>query len=179
MDGNGKVIYNEMSYKNKNELIVLLKKYALNTSFLSRDLINYYKKSNFNTSFRLASKYQDYAIYVDMSIRRDLLNLSKDYFNDAKKYLRNSELENKKAFLQIIDLFNIQVKLISNNPEKALNLLQKLDRDKIDKINKTFYSFLNYTAYKQLNDIENVSFWEKELLDRDIKKANLIIKNNS
>lgn len=179
MDGNGMVIYNEMSYKRKSQVIALLKKYALNTSFLRQDLINYHKQPNFSTSFRLASKYQDFSIYIEKDVRRDVLKLSNDYFNDAKKYLKDSNLKNKKAFLQKINLFSIQEKLILNKPNKAVKLLKKMNINEIDEINISFYAFLNYTAYQELNDEENSAIWQKQLKEREIKKSDLILKKIS
>ncbi len=176
LDGNGKVVFSEMSYKRKSEVIALLKKYALNTSFLRQDLINYHNKSNFTTSFRLASKYQDFSIYVEKGIKSDILSLSREYFKDSKKYLKDTDLKNKKAFIQKIDLFNVQEKLILNKPGKALKLLKKMDINEIDEINISFYAFLNYTAYQELNDDENSAIWQKQLKDREIKRTDLILK---
>ena len=179
MDGNGKVIFNEMSYKSKGELIKLLQKYAINTSYLNTDLINYYKNPNFNTSFRLASKYQDFSIFLNSDIKFDFLKITNSYFDEAKKYLKKSEIKNKDAFFQKIDLFEIQEKIILNKPEKALKMLKRIDDEDVEEINKSFYSFLYYAAYKEMDDLEKMNDWKEKVLKRDIEKADLILNNIS
>jgi thiol-disulfide isomerase/thioredoxin len=175
MDGNGQVIYQEMSYMQKDEVIDLLKKYALNTSFLSQDLINYYKNKSFTTSFRLAVRYQDYCLYLNKDLKRDFIQASEKYFDEASDLLKKSDLKNKDAFLQKMDLYEIQEQLILNNPSKALKMLDKVHVTKLDDLNVSMYNFLNYTANKQINDIEKASQWEVKLSSSDIEKAGLFL----
>lgn len=178
MDGNGKVLYNSMSYKRKDEVINLLNKYAIKMSFLKRDLLNYYQNSSFITSLRLASKYQDFCLYLNEEIKPDFLGLSHDYIKESKKFLKSSDIENKNTFEQKIELFEIQEKLILNKPEKALKMLSKLKKEDIDKNNESFYTFLNYTALKQMNDDKNAAKWEDGLMENYLKKANQILNNS-
>ncbi len=103
MDGNGEVLHKEMSYKSKNEVLNLLNKYAVNTNFLKQHLINYYKNPSFATAFQLASKYNDFSIYLKEDIRRDILNLSDKYFDTSLKFLKKSDMKNKDEFIQKID----------------------------------------------------------------------------
>lgn len=179
MDGNGKVLYNSMSYKRKDEVISLLKKYAIKMSFLKRDLLNYFQKSSFITSLRLASKYQDFCLHLTDEVMSDFLGISHDYIKDSKKYLKASDIENKSVYEQKIELFEIQEKIISNHPEKALKMLKKIDVEDIDKNNKSFYSFLTYTAYKQIKDENSASKWKIGLQESYVNKADLILKHNS
>jgi len=179
MDGNGKVLYNSMSYKRKDEVISLLNKYAIKMSFLKRDLLNYYQNSSFITSLRLASKYQDFCLHLNDEIVPDFLGISHDYIKDSKKYLKDSDIENKSVYEQKIELFEIQEKIISNHPEKALKMLKKIDAKDIDKNNQSFYSFLTYTAYKQIKDEENASKWKNDLLESYSNKSDLILKHSS
>ena len=178
MDGNGKVLYNSMSYKRKDEVINLLNKYAIKMSFLKRDLLNYYQNSSFITSLRLASKYQDFCLYLNEELKPDFLGLSHDYIKESKKFLKSSDIENKNTFEQKIELFEIQEKLILNKPEKALKMLSKLKKEDIDKNNDSFYKFLNYTALKQMNDDKNAAKWEDGLMENYLKKANQILNNS-
>ena len=41
MDGNGEVVYQQMGYMSKSQLSRTLEKFALNTSYMQRDLMNY------------------------------------------------------------------------------------------------------------------------------------------
>lgn len=167
-----------MSYKRKDEVINLLNKYAIKMSFLKRDLLNYYQNSSFITSLRLASKYQDFCLYLNEEIKPDFLGLSHDYIKESKKFLKSSDIENKNTFEQKIELFEIQEKLILNKPEKALKMLSKLKKEDIDKNNESFYTFLNYTALKQMNDDKNAAKWEDGLMENYLKKANQILNNS-
>jgi len=178
MDGNGKVLYSSMSYKRKEEVISLLNKYAINMSYLKRDLLNYFRNSSFITSLRLASKYQDFCLHLNQEVATDFLGLSHDYIKDSKKFLKSSDMENKSTFEQKIELFEIQEKLISNHPGKALKMLRKIKTEDIHKNNQSFYVFLNYTANKQIKDEENASKWKNDLLESYIKKADLILKHS-
>jgi hypothetical protein len=178
MDGNGKVVYHQMSYKSKNDVIKLLNKYALNTQFLNQDLINYYNHESFSTAFRLGSKYQDYCLYLNDDLKSDFLNLSHQYFNESEKLLKNSSLNNKEAFKQKLKLFEIQEKLILNRPDKALKMLSKLDESSLDKLNKSFYCALNYIAYKELNSLDEINIWSEKLSKTDLEKAELFLKSS-
>jgi len=178
MDGNSKVIYHQMSYKSKNDVISLLNKYALNTKFLNQDLINYYNHESFATAFRLGSRYQDYCLYLVDDLKSDFLNLAHQYFKESEKLLKNSDLNNKEAFEQRLELFQIQEKLILNKPDKALKMLSKLDESSLDKMNKPFYRALNYIAYKQLNSLDNINIWAEKVSETDLEKAELFLKSS-
>ncbi|GAA3785612.1 hypothetical protein GCM10022271_17660 [Corallibacter vietnamensis] len=177
LDGNGKVVFKEMSYKNKSQLIKLLKKYAINTSLLSRDLINYYQKNNFTTAFRLGCKYQDFTLYVTKDIKDDFLNVSETYFEESKKQLKESSIKNKHVFLQKMELYEIQELLILNKPEKALKKLDRIDVEKIDKLNTSLYNFINYVVYKLLDD-DKAKACEEKLNKNDKQKALLFLEQN-
>ncbi|MCB0445306.1 MAG: thioredoxin fold domain-containing protein, partial [Gelidibacter sp.] len=141
MDGNGKVLDQQMSYKKKFEVIKLLKKYAVNTNFLRQDLVNYNQKQSYITAYRLASKYQDYCLYLDDDLKSDFLKLSGYYFDEYKKELKPLDVKNKEAYYQKIELFDIQENLILNKPEKALKKLHKYGKDAIYEVNQSFYDF--------------------------------------
>ena len=103
MDGNGKVVYSFMGYHNPNELKRELIKFAFSTSFLSNDLINYFKMKNYTTSTRAYMKYLDYSLLVDPEVKGKIINLGVDYLNDAKRDLSKKD-ENYNEKKQKLDL---------------------------------------------------------------------------
>lgn len=178
MDGNGQVIYQEMSYKRKDEVIEMLKKYALNTSFLRQDLINYFKKPDFATSFRLAAKYQDYSLHLDDNIKRNFLQVSRKYFDEASSFLKKSNLGNKEMFEKKMELYSIQEQLILNKSKKALKMLGKINSDTLEEANISMFNFLNYIVHKQIEDEENANLWFRKMTDMDKQKSNLYLKTS-
>jgi len=177
MDVNGNIININTSNEYIENLSLLIKHYALNTSFLKQELINYSNEKNLTTSFSLASKYLDFAILSEKDIRFEIIQLANIYFNEAKKHLPKSDLNNEMVFLQNCDLLVIKEDLILNKPRKVIRHLKKI-KTEIHKRNKSLFSFLNYTAYKLLNDEENAVLWKSKVSFVDLKKAKLIIKNN-
>lgn len=171
MDGNGKVLYKEMSYKDKNQVIDLLKKYAVKTTFLKQHLINYHNNPCFATAFQLASRYNDFSIYLDEAIRYDVLDLSSEYFKDSKKLLRKSDTENKKVFEEKYDLYDIQKTLILKSAKKAQKLLDKIEIDQLEEVNTSFFYFLNYLVAMKMNDKDQANEYQTKLNDRDKTKA--------
>jgi thiol-disulfide isomerase/thioredoxin len=162
LDANGEVVYQQMSYMGKSQLTKLLKKFALNTSYMQRDLINYYKKANSNTSYRLAQDYQNYAIYLKKGVRGHFSSLASSYFSKTKKYLK-LEKKNNPIINQKIALYEVQAVLIRNNYKKCSKILKKkFKEDKIKETNKKFYYFLNYVASKGLEDKDS-DLWLSKL----------------
>lgn len=149
MDANGEVIYQEMSYKDKNEVKKLLKKYALNTSFLQRDFIIHHKKKSSVSNLRLAQKLQKYAVFLDKNIKSDFINLSEKYLKHTKSYLKKEK--KKDAMLnQKIKLLYIQSKALRGNYKRTLKDLNKFKEGEIEDSNKLLFCFLNYVANKGL-----------------------------
>lgn len=177
LDANGKVLYQQMSYRSKGEVMSLLKKYALTTAYLQQDLLNYFSNDSFASAIRLASKYQDYSLLIgDLIVKQDILNVSKAYLDESKKMLRTLDLTNKDAFFQKIDLFEIQEYLILNKTKQALRRLEKIKVDSLDNINVSLYNFLNYVMYSQLKDKEHLQLWKAKLSEDDITKGLLFTK---
>ncbi|MBQ0768369.1 MAG: thioredoxin family protein, partial [Bizionia sp.] len=177
MDGNGKVIYEQMGYKRKSEVMELLKTYALDTEFLNRDLINYHKKESFANTYRLACKYQDYSMYLEAHLKSNFLEASDVYFKEAEKALKDSKVKNKQFFEQRIELHDIQKNLILNKSKKALKQLERISKKGIDDKNISFYNFLQYIANKDGENIEERNLLSKELSDNDLKKAALFFRS--
>ena len=178
MDVNGNILNINASNVYIENLSLLIKHYALDTSYLKQELINYSKNQNLTTSFWLASKYLDFAIFVEKGTRLEIMQLAGIYFDEAKSHLTKSDLNNKNAILQKCDLLKIKEYLILNKPKKALRHLKKLNIAEIDQINQSLFSFLNYTAFKLLKDEEKVILWKSKISLLDLKKANTIINNN-
>ncbi|RLD25436.1 MAG: hypothetical protein DRI75_13365 [Bacteroidetes bacterium] len=178
MDVNGNILNINTSYESIENLSLLIKLYALNTSFLKQELINYSKNKSLTTSFSLASKYLDFAIYAEKNLRLEIIQLANIYFEESKSYLTNSGLKNKKAFLQNCDLLKIKEYLILNKPRKALRHLKKINIAEIDNINKSLFSSLNYTGFKLLKNEENAALWKSKISLVDLRIANFIINNN-
>ncbi|SFD17772.1 thioredoxin family protein [Algibacter pectinivorans] len=176
MDGNGEVIYKQMSYKTKSEVITMLNKYRLDMSYLAPFLTSFYKKKSFSSSFRLGLKYNDFSLFLDEDIRRDVLLLSNQYFDISKKLLKKSNLNNKKDFLQQIALYKVKERLILNKFNKAKKLLSKFKEEDIANINRSFYYRLNYISSKKAEDSSNENLWLKKLSETDMIKVEVFFK---
>ena len=170
MDGNGKVLYKEMSYKSKREVITILNKYKLDMAYLNPYLSSFYEKNSFASSYRVAMKYSEFSMYLNEDIRYDILSVSNQYFSLAKKLLKKSDLKNKKDFIQRIKLFKIKEWLILNKDDKAINALNKYNEVDIVKLNKSFFSVLYYIYYKKNGDIENEDIWFEKMSKIDKTK---------
>jgi len=179
MDVNGNILNINTSNEYLENFSIIIKLYALNTSYLKQELVNYSKNKSFSTSFWLASKYLDFAIFVEKDTRLEMMQLASIYFDESKNHLAKSDLNNKIAILQKCDLLKIKEYLILNKPKKVLRHLKKLNTTEIDKINQSLFSFLNYTAFKLLEDEENAIIWKNKVSIVDLKIAKLIININS
>jgi hypothetical protein len=179
MDVNGNILnINTSPYESIENLTLLIKRYALNTSYLKQELTNYSKDKNLTTSFSLASKYLDFAVFAEKDARLEIIQLANIYFEESKSYLANSGLKNKRGFLQNCDLQIIKEYLILNKPRKALRHLKKLDVADIDNLNLSLFSSLYYAGFKLLKNEEKAALWKSKISLVDLTKANLIINNN-
>jgi hypothetical protein len=179
MDVNGNIININTTNESIENLSMLIKLYALDTSYLKQELGNYSKNKNFATAFSLASKYIDFTLFIEKDARLEILQLANIYFEEANVYLNKSDLKNKDAFIQKRDLLKIKELLILNKPKKARRQLKKLNSTEINPINKSLFSFLNYTTFKLLKDDKNANLWKDEISLVNLKKAMLIINKNS
>ncbi len=178
MDVNGNILNINASNEYIENLSLLIEDYALNTSFVKQELVNYSKEKNVTTSFSLASKYLDFATLAEKDIKVEIIQLANIYFDEAKRHLPKSGLNNKMAFLQNCDLQVIKEYLILNKPRKVIRHLRKISVTEIYKRNQSLFSFLHYTSYKLLKDEENAVIWKSKISLVDLKKAKLIINNN-
>lgn len=181
MDPNGNILNTNTSVDNYEFINIssFIAKYSIDTSFLKQDLISYATEGNFTTAFYLASKYIDFAIFNDLNIRSEIIELSNIYLNEAGHYLETSDSDNKMISSQAIKLATIKQQLILNRPKKVLRQLKKLEKLEIYRVNEALFNFLNYTTFKLLKDDKNAYLWKNKVSLVDLKKAQLIITNNS
>lgn len=176
MDGNGTVIHKEIGYKPKSDIVSLLKKYAINTSYLKISLAHFYANKTFLNSFRLASKYSDFSVLLDKTIRNDFLNASNEYFSISEKLLKKEDIKNKDWYSQKIELYSIQRILILDNSKRASKLLDKIKEENLDAFNKSHYCFLNYICCSKNGDTDQAEIWKSKLNESELAKANTFLK---
>lgn len=175
MDVNGNIINTKIAYYEYLDITEFIAKYALNTSFLKAELANYRTQQDFNTSYRLASKYIDFAILVGDDIRPEIVNLSDYYLKEAEGFIANDTSE---VLQQKIKLQNLKQQLVLGKTKKVLRQLKRIDLSKVDASNEALVAFLYFTSYAALKDETNASVWRSKVSLVNLKKANLIINNN-
>lgn len=157
------------------DLTAIIKKYALNTSFLEAELNSYFENKNYATTFRLANKYLDFAIYAENFVKEEIIMLSDIYMLEAEKLLDNSDYPTKKALAQKHALLKIKSYLIMGRANKSRRLLKKYDIVDIDEINISLFAFLNYATYRSLDNIEEALPWKAQVLQSDLNKVKFIV----
>ncbi len=173
-------ILNALDFSEDYENITkLIEKYALNTKLITPEIIGYQKGKNFYSAYYLASKYLDFALYVNAKIRPDIIALANIYLDEAIDLLEENTDEDNLALKQRSDLLRIQEYLILKRPKKVIRQLKKMDADTIENSNKEFVAFLYYTAYISSGDSEKAEFWKSKVSLVNLKKAVLIINLNS
>lgn len=180
MDPNGNILnssFNENEFEDMN-FASILEKYALNTSFLKNELKNYSVDNSFNSSFRLALRYLDYAIFANKSIKKELTDLSDIYMKEANEKLQNETPEKQFLVKEKIKLLKIKKTIILNNPNKALRKLKRFDPAKVEDSNLSLLAFLHFASNRLLNDIDSAMIWQNEVSLADLKKVKYLINNN-
>ena len=157
------------------DLTVIIKKYALDTSFLEAELNSYFENKNYATTFRLANKYLDFAIYAEDFVKEEIIMLSDIYMLEAENLLQNSDYATKEALLQKHELLKIKEALILGKDNKARRMLKKYTKEDIDKINVALFAFLNYATYRSLDNIEEALPWKAQVLQSDLNKVKFIV----
>ncbi|PKG51139.1 hypothetical protein [Olleya sp. 1-3] len=157
------------------DLTAIIKKYALDTSFLEAELNSYFENKNYATTFRLANKYLDFAIYAEDFVKEEIIMLSGIYMLEAENLLQNSDYATKEALLQKHELLKIKEALILGKDNKARRMLKKYTKEDIDKINVALFAFLNYATYRSLDNIEEALPWKAQVLQSDLNKVKFIV----
>lgn len=178
MDVNGNILNTKSNYDEYINLTEFIRNYALNTSFLQQELLNYRDRKDFYTTFYLASKYVDYAIYAKKEVKKEILNLSDIYFNEAEELLEKEDLKNKTNLEQRFKLLKMKQDLILNNPKKVLRQLKRIEATEIEGANSSLVAFMYLTAHLLLKDETNASEWRSKVSSINMKKAELIVNVN-
>lgn len=174
MDANLNIVntsYSPQAYFNLSQFIT---NFGLNTSFLNAELRNYSEHQDFGTSYRLASKYMDYAILVNKNVRKDIVDLALTYLDEADRYLVASDMDGKKDFQDKISLLKYSEYLLFNRPRKVLRLLKRFDTSKIDETTESLLAFIYYSAYQLRKDEKNSELWKSKVSLVNLRKAELI-----
>lgn len=178
MDVNGNILNVNSTAEVITDFSLLIDKYALNTSFLNQQLKNYSNERTFISSYLLAEKYIDYSVFADDWLRPELLALANIYLNESRKILSETYSDKNDALFQKIEMIEIEELLILNHVQKAHRRLKRIDENEVDAINQRLFGFLKYTVFKLLKDRMKADLWKSKISSLDLKKAELIIKNN-
>lgn len=161
LNGNGDVVHHHVGYLSKPQVLNLLTEYALQTTFMQQESINYFKKPSYSTAFRLGKKYLDYALYLKDNPRANFIDLAEDYLEESQKMLdknqSNYALINQKIdlLLQVADLYN-------GNHEKVFQKLEEsFAESEIEKLNQSLYYYLNYCCAKAAGDKTEADWLQK------------------
>ena len=179
MDVNENILNLKTSSDYEQSLSSIIKNYSLKTTFLKQDLINFSQQENFTTAYNLGSKYIDFALFVEKDTREEIIDLANLYLEESKKHLVTSNLEEKVAYSQRIDLLAIKEDLVLDNARRANRFLKRIVEADIAEVNKGLYNFLIYTTFTLLKDEENAALWQSKLSEVDLKKTELILNINN
>lgn len=174
MDPNLNIVNTSFSPEAYFNLSQFITNYGLSTSYLNAELRNYAEHKNFGTAYRLASKYMDYAILVNQKTRKDIVNLSLRYLDDAERYLLTDSINGTKHFEDKISLLRWSQYLLQNRPKKVLRLLRRFDVSEIDETTESLLAFVYYTAYQLRKDEKNSELWKSKVSLVNVRKAQLI-----
>lgn len=179
MDVNGNILNLSRDHENFENITTMILKYGLNTEFIAQELKGYQQEQDFYSTYYLASKYLDFAMYVRKEIRPELIDLTNIYLDEAYELIETSTENNKLTKTQRVELSRIQESLITKNPKKVLRQLKRMDAINAEPNNQQFVAFLYYTAYSILKDETNIEIWKSKVSSVNLKKAQLIINLNS
>lgn len=180
MDVNGNILNISDTYSEDLQNITeIIKKFSLNTEFVTPELNGYRSEKNFYSAYFLASKYMDFSLYAKGKLRPSILRLSRIYIKEARELVKNESKEDKQVLAQRCDLLEVKQYLLFKRPKRVLRLLKKMEAEKITNANTEFVAFLYYTAYLSLDKPEDAEVWKSKISSLNLKKAQLIINLNS
>lgn len=179
MDANGNIIGTTGGVAEVLDLSKFIAKYSLDTEYLKQELLNYFNKKDFYSTFYLASKYLDYSILVNEKVRPEILKLAEIYFDETEVFLTtDTTLKDKPALKQRLFLTKLKEDLIKNKPRRVLRQLKKIDDEELLKVNRPLKTFLSYAAYKLLGDTEKFAVLEKDVSLLNKRLAQQIVNIN-
>lgn len=173
MDPNGNIIGTSPEVSNFFNLSSFLNKYAYKTVFFKNELANYNSEKDFYSTLYLAIKYVDFAVYVNKAIRKEILDLSTIYFNEASTYISKEKKENQLRLQQSLELYTLTPYLVQKRPKKVLRALKKIDSKVLDN-HEGLVAFLNYAAYLILDEEKKAEQWKSKVSLVNLRKAQLI-----
>ncbi len=181
VDGNGKVLEQNVGYMNVSTTLNFLRPFQLNTEFLANEALAFYKNKNYASAMRLGLRNFDYSIYVPKDVTRKFISLGNDYLKTAEKLLDKSEAryDEKKEMLAIIELADEAYSFNINKLEKKVS---KIDFDSLKSdFSKKQYQFYQYLIALNNNTAENfLSTIDQEAFALQKAKAEKIFeKHNS
>jgi len=173
LDSSGELIYKKLGYMGQDELSRDLKKYAVNTSFMRNEALNYFKHRDYSSGIRLAQKYIDFSQYLDESIQYEFLQLANSYLRTGEKLL-DKDQSNYNNMKEKIDLMEIQIDLYENKMSRAERKLEKdFEVDNLSRGNKILYTYLKYCVSLKHKDNKEINKWKKQLASVDNSGAYL------
>lgn len=178
MDVNGMIVNTSNSPEAFFNLTEFITNYAINTAYLKSELDNYAQRPDFNSAYRLASKYFDYAILVGKDVRTDVIQVASMYLDNADRFLLTSGPQDKAHLSRKIELLRLSEYLIQDKPQKVLRALKKMDLSELDASNQDLLAFLYYTAYVLNKDKKNAEAWKSKVTSVNLKRAELITNIN-
>ncbi|SDS03737.1 hypothetical protein SAMN04515667_1265 [Formosa sp. Hel1_31_208] len=176
MDVNGNILNSDLRFDAILNLSRFIREYYLDTSFLKGELSNYTQQKDFNTAFRLASKYIDTAIFFTSNLKLEMIDLSTIYIDETARLLDEENPDNKVELQQKLDLLKVKQDLVLYKRRKVLRQLKKIEQNNIYKTNEYLVAFLYFSVYVMLEDEQNASQWRSQLSPADINKTNAIKK---
>lgn len=179
MDVNGNIINTDYLTQDFQNITTLIKRYAFDTSFINEELNNYRSDKSFYSSYYLASKYLDFALYVDRKVRANVVSLSNLYLNEAIALVAGEDIKERESLRQRCELLKMQEYLLLRRPKKVIRALKKIKEDAIDESNETFVAFLYYAAYMSMDKSKDAEAWKSKISSVNLKKAQKIINLNS
>ncbi|MDT0648244.1 thioredoxin domain-containing protein [Zunongwangia sp. F260] len=178
LNGNGDVVFHNKGYMSRAQVAQLLKDYSLQTSFVQMESIAYFKSQKYHTALRLARKYQDFSLYLEGDVQRNILQLSEIYLKDAGKLLKKKQ-SNYDWVSQQIELLEFVPMLYSGDYDKvAGNLEKSFESEEIKDKNLSLYYYLKYCSSKGMGS-DKRSKWKENLSQHDtseefIQKAKIL-----
>lgn len=164
LDATGKILYQQMSYKTKPQVMTLLKKYAINTEYMFNEYVYYSKSKTLSTTSRLAAKSQDFSLHLKGDLRKAYLNVSNEYLNEAEKLLKKEKGTKFEKLALKMNLLSIQNVLYRGKAKKALKMMGDLNVDELSGYTYAQFCFLNCVAYKYKKDEVNEDIWQQKLM---------------
>ncbi|MDP5081582.1 MAG: hypothetical protein NWP87_02920 [Winogradskyella sp.] len=180
MDVNGNILNMNIYDINSNyeDITILIRRYYIDTSMISQELVNYKAEKSFYSAYYLASRYLDLSLYSIERVRPEIVGLSNIYFNEALEFLKTFSKEEKLVLEQRCSLLKIQESLIFKQPKKVIRALKKIKTESIESANQSFVAFLYYASYMSLKDFDKAEVWKSNISLIDLRKAQMLINLN-